>query len=171
MGNQIPGWLSAWLPNILLGPAGAIILLRKARSSGRSFQFSIPAVGGSYVDPQFGATINRVTSAGVFVSYSAITAFNADDSLVFGTDTSGNVNVYPRAGGAATYSAVPVNGEAYVAWDPIDPNKMVFYQNATIKSRNLSGATTTTRRGSLPARAALDALRRSRTTRRGTSAR
>jgi LPS export ABC transporter permease LptG/LPS export ABC transporter permease LptF len=45
MGNQIPGGLAAWLPNILLGPAGAIILLRKARSSGRSFQFSIPAVG------------------------------------------------------------------------------------------------------------------------------
>lgn len=45
MGNQIPGGLAAWLPNILLGPAGAIILLRKARSSGRSFQFSVPAVG------------------------------------------------------------------------------------------------------------------------------
>ncbi len=45
MGNQIPGWLSAWLPNILLGPAGAVVLLRKARLSGRSFQLSIPAVG------------------------------------------------------------------------------------------------------------------------------
>ena len=45
MGNRIPGGLAAWLPNILLGPAGAVILLRKARSSGRSFQFSIPAVG------------------------------------------------------------------------------------------------------------------------------
>jgi LPS export ABC transporter permease LptG/LPS export ABC transporter permease LptF len=45
MGNRIPGGLAAWLPNILLGPAGAIILLRKARSSGRSFQFAIPAVG------------------------------------------------------------------------------------------------------------------------------
>ncbi len=45
MGNQIPGWLAAWLPNILLGPAGAVILLRKARSSGRSIQLSIPAVG------------------------------------------------------------------------------------------------------------------------------
>lgn len=109
-----------------------------------STSFSIPAVGGSYVDPQFGSTVSRVTSAGVFVSYSAVTAFNADDSLVFGTDTSGNVNVYPRTGGAATYSAVPVNGEAYVAWDPTDPNKMVFYQGAAIKSRNLSGATTTT---------------------------
>jgi LPS export ABC transporter permease LptG/LPS export ABC transporter permease LptF len=45
MGNRIPGGLAAWLPNILLGPAGAIILWRKARSSGRSFQFAIPAVG------------------------------------------------------------------------------------------------------------------------------
>ena len=45
MGNQIPGGLAAWLPNIILGPVGAVILLRKARSSGRSFQFSIPAVG------------------------------------------------------------------------------------------------------------------------------
>ncbi len=45
MGNRIPGGLAAWLPNILLGPAGAVILLRKARSSGRSFQLSVPAVG------------------------------------------------------------------------------------------------------------------------------
>ncbi len=41
MGNRIPGGLAAWLPNILLGPAGAIILCarrgrRGARSSSRS---------------------------------------------------------------------------------------------------------------------------------------
>jgi LPS export ABC transporter permease LptG/LPS export ABC transporter permease LptF len=45
MGHQVPAWLAAWLPNLVLGPAGAVILYRRARSSGRSFQLSIPAVG------------------------------------------------------------------------------------------------------------------------------
>jgi LPS export ABC transporter permease LptG/LPS export ABC transporter permease LptF len=45
MGHQVPAWPAAWLPNLVLGPAGAVILYRRARSSGRSFQLSIPAVG------------------------------------------------------------------------------------------------------------------------------
>jgi LPS export ABC transporter permease LptG/LPS export ABC transporter permease LptF len=44
MGHRVPAWLAAWLPNMVLGPAGAVILFRRARSSGRSLQLSIPAV-------------------------------------------------------------------------------------------------------------------------------
>jgi LPS export ABC transporter permease LptG/LPS export ABC transporter permease LptF len=45
MGHKVPAWLAAWLPNLVLGPAGAAILFRRARSSGRSLQLSVPAVG------------------------------------------------------------------------------------------------------------------------------
>jgi LPS export ABC transporter permease LptG/LPS export ABC transporter permease LptF len=44
-GMGLPAWLAAWLPNIVLGPIGAFVLYRRARSSGRSFQLVIPAVG------------------------------------------------------------------------------------------------------------------------------
>lgn len=108
-----------------------------------STAFSIPAVSASYTDPQFGYPITRVTSSGQFVSYSAEVACNADCSLIQTTDTSGNVNIYPRAGGSPTYSAIPVNGEAYQAWDASDPNKIWFMQNATLNYRNLSGGTNT----------------------------
>jgi LPS export ABC transporter permease LptG/LPS export ABC transporter permease LptF len=40
-----PAWLAAWLPNIVLGPAGAWVVYRRARSAGRSFQLTLPAVG------------------------------------------------------------------------------------------------------------------------------
>ena len=45
LGGVIPAWLAAWLPNIVLGPVGAAVMYRRARSSGRSFQFTIPAIG------------------------------------------------------------------------------------------------------------------------------
>jgi LPS export ABC transporter permease LptG/LPS export ABC transporter permease LptF len=45
LGGRFPAWLAAWLPNILLGPIGAVVLYRRARSSGTSIQFAIPAVG------------------------------------------------------------------------------------------------------------------------------
>ncbi len=40
-----PAWFAAWLPNIVLGPAGAWVVYRRARSSGSSFQIRIPAFG------------------------------------------------------------------------------------------------------------------------------
>jgi LPS export ABC transporter permease LptG/LPS export ABC transporter permease LptF len=45
LGGRFPAWLAAWLPNLLLGPAGIVVLYRRARSSGASFQLAIPAVG------------------------------------------------------------------------------------------------------------------------------
>ncbi len=45
LGGLWPAWLAAWLPNIVLGPAGAWVVYSRARSSGSSFQLTIPAVG------------------------------------------------------------------------------------------------------------------------------
>ncbi len=45
LGGRFPAWLAAWLPNIILGPVGAVVAWRRARSSGRVFAFRIPGVG------------------------------------------------------------------------------------------------------------------------------
>lgn len=109
-----------------------------------STSFSVPSVGSSYVDPQFGSTIRRLSSSGQFLQYSAMTAFNADETLVSASDTSGNVNLFSVASGSAVYTSVPVNGESNYAWSPTDANIIWFYQGATIKYRNIGTSTTTT---------------------------
>jgi LPS export ABC transporter permease LptG/LPS export ABC transporter permease LptF len=40
-----PAWLSAWLPNMVLGPVGAWVVYKRARSSGSSFQVTMPSFG------------------------------------------------------------------------------------------------------------------------------
>lgn len=45
LGGRFPAWFAAWLPNILLGPAGAVVVYRRARSAGSSYEFAIPALG------------------------------------------------------------------------------------------------------------------------------
>lgn len=45
LGGRFPAWLAAWLPNLVLGPLGVVVLYRRARSAGKSFELAIPAVG------------------------------------------------------------------------------------------------------------------------------
>jgi lipopolysaccharide export system permease protein len=45
LGGRFPAWLAAWLPNIVLGPIGAFVVYRRARSSGTSIEILIPALG------------------------------------------------------------------------------------------------------------------------------
>jgi LPS export ABC transporter permease LptG/LPS export ABC transporter permease LptF len=45
MSGVWPAWLAAWLPNMILGPVGAWVVYRRARSSGSSLQIAVPAVG------------------------------------------------------------------------------------------------------------------------------
>jgi LPS export ABC transporter permease LptG/LPS export ABC transporter permease LptF len=45
MSGVWPAWLAAWLPNIVLGPVGAWVVYKRARSSGSSFQVVLPALG------------------------------------------------------------------------------------------------------------------------------
>ncbi len=44
LGGVLPAWLAAWLPNIILGPAGALVVYRRARSSGSSSRVVGPAL-------------------------------------------------------------------------------------------------------------------------------
>jgi LPS export ABC transporter permease LptG/LPS export ABC transporter permease LptF len=45
LGGRFPAWLAAMLPNIVLGPVGALVAYRRARSSGGSFPLLISARG------------------------------------------------------------------------------------------------------------------------------
>jgi LPS export ABC transporter permease LptG/LPS export ABC transporter permease LptF len=45
MSGVWPAWFAAWLPNIVLGPVGAWVVYKRARSAGSSFQITVPAVG------------------------------------------------------------------------------------------------------------------------------
>jgi LPS export ABC transporter permease LptG/LPS export ABC transporter permease LptF len=44
LGGVMPAWLAAWLPNMVLGPLGAVVVFGRSRSSGRSF---LPSSVGS----------------------------------------------------------------------------------------------------------------------------
>lgn len=107
-----------------------------------SESFSIPAVSGSYTDPQFGYTVTRVTTAGQFLAYSTIRALNADDTYIFTTDGTGNVNIYPKAGGAAAYSAVSGAREAYTSWDSSNANRLWSYNASVIQYVQLNSSPT-----------------------------
>ncbi len=45
LGGRFPAALAAWLPNIVLGPVGAAVAWRRARSSGRGLGLEVPGVG------------------------------------------------------------------------------------------------------------------------------
>ncbi len=43
MASRLPAWLAAWLPNLVLGPAGVYVLRHRTRSAGDRFQLGLPA--------------------------------------------------------------------------------------------------------------------------------
>ena len=109
-----------------------------------STAFSIPSPGGSYVDPQFGHTIKRVTASGQNVEYGALSAFSATGLYVLTTSSVGGaVNVYTQSG-TLTYSSVPGALASTAAWDATDDERLWFLEGPSIKYRQLNTSTTTT---------------------------
>lgn len=109
-----------------------------------STAFSIPAQGGSYVDPQFGSTVTRITASGQNIQYGALSAFSATGKYIMTSDLSGNVDIYNRATATEAYANVPSVNINFAAWDPYDDEKLWFMDGASIKYRVLSTSTTTT---------------------------
>jgi hypothetical protein len=95
-------------------------------------QLAPPAtVGGTYVDPIFGCSIERLTNGPVQFGqparheYGSISAINSDDTLIelgagpwFITDLSGNI-IVPQG-------SVPWGGGIGARWDPTNP-KVAYY--------------------------------------------
>lgn len=81
-----------------------------------STALAIPAPGGSYVDPQFGNAVARVTPSGNNIEYGAVTAFSAAGTYVLTSNPSGQVNAFSRASGTLAYGSIPTSnmeGSAY----------------------------------------------------------
>jgi hypothetical protein len=110
-----------------------------------SSSFVIPAVGGSYVDPQYGHTVRRVTPSGHNIQYGALSAFSATGIYVLTSDSlSSVVDVYRVSTGAKTYSSLPSINISLAAWDPVNDDKLWYIEGAAIKSRILPTGTVTT---------------------------
>jgi len=102
-----------------------------------STAFTIPAPGGSYVDPQFGHTVTRVTGSGQNIQYGALTAFSATAKYVLTSSISGQLSVY-RKDGSVAYSPVPGININLASWDPVDDEKLWYMEGASLKYRILN---------------------------------
>jgi len=109
-----------------------------------STAFPIPSPGGSYIDPQFGSRVQRLTASGQNIQYSALTAFSATAKYVMTNDQSGNVNVYNRETSALAYASIPSVNINFASWDPTNDDVIWFMDGNSIKYRNLATSTTTT---------------------------
>jgi hypothetical protein len=105
--------------------------------------FILPAVGGSYVDPQFGAKITRMTD-NRGVQYSGRKAISATNKYLLAGRYDGTVYVYNIPTGTVAYSAVPGN-QNYIHWDPSNDDLYYYlgWNDAKIHQYRLSTATDT----------------------------
>jgi len=81
--------------------------------------FSIPVQGGSYVDPEFGRTVTRITAEGQTLLYSTLTAFTADNSLVM-TDNGDTTMNFSNRSGTVIYSGKTRGDTTFTALDALD---------------------------------------------------
>jgi Transmembrane protein 131-like N-terminal/Abnormal spindle-like microcephaly-assoc'd, ASPM-SPD-2-Hydin len=110
--------------------------------------FAPPAKGQSYVDPQYGCTVVRLTGGpsefGVPAHhyYGTLSSFSADDSKIMlfldnGTaaivDTSGNVVI--------SVNNMPASNTNNYPWDPINPNVFYYTNGAQFLRATISGNT------------------------------
>jgi hypothetical protein len=106
--------------------------------------FPIPAVGGNYVDPQFGYTVSRITPAGFSNQYGAVTAFSATGKYVLTANATGSVFVFDRERATVAYPDVPGVNINFAGWDPVDDEKLWYYSGAKLLYRALRSGTVTT---------------------------
>jgi len=82
--------------------------------------FSIPAQGASYVDPEFGRTVTRITKEGEALAYSTLTAFTvANPPLVF-TDNGDTTYNLSNLSGTVIYSGLTRGDTTFTALDALD---------------------------------------------------
>ena len=108
-----------------------------------STALSVPAVGGSYTDPQFGYKVTRITPSGFIHQYSAVTAFSATGKYLLTATLSGSVNAVNSKNASIAYANISGVNINFAAWDPIDDEKLWFYSGAKVLYRTLNNGMTT----------------------------
>jgi len=107
--------------------------------------FPIPAVGNTYVDPNFGATVRILSGFGSNHGYSTPTAFSATGKYAALFQNGNQVNVVETATGRVAYANRPGN-VTYdtVRWDAFNDDVYYAISGATqVKKHQLSTNTTT----------------------------
>lgn len=113
-----------------------------------STSFAIPASGASYTDPQFGYTVNRVTSSGHTTAYSSVYALNADSSLLLEFTLSGTPYLINPSTGVVVHGPLTtlVNDGwnfNYYSWSS-NPDVMYYIVGGVIKKYVVSTDTIST---------------------------
>jgi uncharacterized protein (TIGR03437 family) len=104
--------------------------------------FQPPAPGGSYADPNFGASVKVVTGSGVYHTYSANNPLSAKSKYLMTYLTNGTFNVVEVATAQVAFTRVSANQDFF--WDSyVDP--VYYYPNgaAFIKHDLQSGLEST----------------------------
>lgn len=103
--------------------------------------FVPPRLGGSYIDPNFGALVRIIAPPKSVHSYSTPSAVSAQNKYVL-VNTDGAWNVVSPADGKVLYRRIPVVEGAM--WDARDPEVLYFITGATVKKYTLSAGKTST---------------------------
>jgi len=110
--------------------------------------FPPPAKGSTYVDPQYGCTVKRLTDAvgdglsgAAHHQYGTITPINANDSYVMVLMDSGNMEIVDTSGGVIVpIGSFPNNtNTADVPWDISIPTRFYYAAGATLFRGDITG--------------------------------
>ena len=104
---------------------------------------AIPAPGGSYVDPQFGSSLIRLTGSGRNVQYGALSSFSATAKYVLTSDSQGYLDIYNLATRSAAYPTFPGPNINLSAWDPVNDEKLWYMEGSAIRYLILNTGTGT----------------------------
>lgn len=109
--------------------------------------FPPPAKGASYVDPQYGCTVERLTDAvgdrlGVAAhhQYGTITPINANDTYVMILLENGSLEIVDTSGNVIVPVAnVPGTNSGNVPWDISVPTRFYYTAGASIERADIAG--------------------------------
>jgi hypothetical protein len=106
--------------------------------------FPLPAVGGTYVDGNFGATVRLISSFSTNHGYSTPSAFSASGKYVALAQNGIQVNVVETATGNVAYVGRPgyVTADT-IRWDSYSDDMYYFFRGAQVVRHKLSTNTTT----------------------------
>jgi HYDIN/CFA65/VesB family protein len=106
-----------------------------------------PAKGASYVDPQYGCTITRLTNAvadnlgaAAHHDYGTITPVNANDTYVMILLENGSLEIVDTTGNVIVPAAnMPGTSSANVPWDTSVPTRFYYTSGATLFRADITG--------------------------------
>lgn len=100
--------------------------------------FTPPAAGESYVDPNFGATVKILSGAHCLHQYSTPSAISAHNKYVLTS-----CGVIELATANVVFLTNPSDFQGGTFWDAFDDNVFYFYSGAKVIKRNLQSGVTT----------------------------